>query len=81
MIDALFTTYPSPGAIEVRRPTCHEPPMRGRHGKAAGSMLAISILAGAVAGVIVGQPSLGVLAGTAAGVVIAILFWLKERRG
>lgn len=43
-------------------------------------MLAIAIVGGAVAGVIVGQPSIGVLAGTAAGILIATLFWLGERR-
>lgn len=54
---------------------------RVRYTQAAGSMLAISIIAGAVAGVIVGQPSIGVLVGTGAGILLAILFWLKERRG
>jgi hypothetical protein len=53
---------------------------RTRYTQAAGSMLAISIIAGAVAGVIVGQPSIGFLAGFAAGVLLAILFWLNERR-
>jgi len=53
---------------------------RKRYTQAAGSMLAISIIAGAVAGVIVGQPSIGFLAGLAAGVLVAILFWLNERR-
>ncbi|HEX8241236.1 MAG TPA: hypothetical protein VF574_15990 [Allosphingosinicella sp.] len=53
---------------------------RTRSTQAAGSMLAVSIVAGAVAGVIVGQPSLGFLAGLAAGVLLAILFWLIERR-
>ncbi|HEX6375494.1 MAG TPA: hypothetical protein VFZ91_07210 [Allosphingosinicella sp.] len=53
---------------------------RTRHSQAAGSVLAISIIAGAIAGVIVGQPSIGVLAGTAAGLLLAILFWLNERR-
>ena len=48
--------------------------------QAAGSILAISIIAGAVAGSIVGQPSIGFLAGLAAGVPLAILFWLIERR-
>jgi len=43
-------------------------------------VLAISIIAGAVAGVIVGQPSIGFLAGTGAGILLAILFWLNERR-
>ena len=53
---------------------------RRRYTKAAGSMLAIAIVGGAVAGAIVGQPSIGVLAGTAAGILLAILFWLKDRR-
>jgi hypothetical protein len=53
---------------------------RSRSTQAAGFILAISILAGAVAGAIVGQPSIGFLAGLAAGVSIAILFWLIERR-
>jgi hypothetical protein len=53
---------------------------RARYTQAAGSMLAISIIAGTVAGVIVGQPSVGVLVGTASGVLVAILFWLTERR-
>jgi hypothetical protein len=53
---------------------------RTRTTQAAGSVLAISIIAGAVAGVIVGQPSIGFLAGLAAGVLLALLFWLNERR-
>ena len=48
--------------------------------RAAGSVLAISIIAGAVAGVIVGQPSIGFLVGLGAGVLLALLFWLNERR-
>lgn len=51
-----------------------------RSTQAAGFILAISILAGAVGGSIVGQPSIGFLAGLAAGLVIAMLFWLNERR-
>jgi len=53
---------------------------RTRSTQAAGFILAISILAGAVAGAIVGQPSIGFLAGLATGVSIALLFWLNERR-
>lgn len=53
---------------------------RTRSTQAAGFILAISILAGAVGGAIVGQPSFGFLAGLAAGILIAILFWLSERR-
>ena len=53
---------------------------RRRYTQAAGSVLAISIIAGAVAGVIVGQPSIGFLVGLAAGLLILLLFWLNERR-
>jgi hypothetical protein len=53
---------------------------RTRSAQAAGFILAISIIAGAVAGVIAGQPSIGFLAGLGAGVLIVLLFWLNERR-
>lgn len=53
---------------------------RTNHAQAAGSVLAISIIAGAVAGVIVGQPSIGFLVGLGAGVLLVVLFWLNERR-
>jgi hypothetical protein len=51
-----------------------------RYSQAAGSVLAISIIAGAVAGVIVGQPSIGFLVGLGAGLLLLTLFWLNERR-
>jgi hypothetical protein len=51
-----------------------------RSTQAAGFILAISIMVGAVGGVIVGQPSIGFLAGLGAGVLISLLFWLNERR-
>ena len=53
---------------------------RTRSTQAAGFILAISILAGAVGGSIVGQPSIGFLVGLAAGIAISLLFWLIERR-
>ncbi len=53
---------------------------KGKYTQAGGAILAISIIAGTVAGVIVRQPSIGFLIGTAAGVLLAVLFWLNERR-
>ena len=53
---------------------------RKRYSQAGGSILAISIIAGTVAGVIVGQPSIGFLVGGAAGLSLLTWFWLHERR-
>jgi LytS/YehU family sensor histidine kinase len=86
MLDEGFTTKFLPRisgrGIEASPPSCQRPRMsqRTRYTQAAGSVLAISIIAGAVAGVIVGQPSIGFLVGLAAGVLLAILFWLNDRR-
>lgn len=70
------------GGIELASPSCQRPLMskRTRSTRAAGFILAISILGGAIAGAIVGEPSIGFLAGLAAGVAVATLFWLIERR-
>jgi hypothetical protein len=48
--------------------------------RAAGALLAFAILAGAVIGVALGQPTLGVLGGAAAGSAVALLLWLRDRR-
>ena len=53
---------------------------RGRYTQAGGFILAVSIIAGTVVGVVVGQPSIGFLAGTGTGLLLALLFWLAERR-
>ena len=53
---------------------------KGRYTQAGGSILAISIIAGTVAGVIVRQPSIGFLVGAAAGILLAFLFWRLDQR-
>jgi hypothetical protein len=53
---------------------------RKRPAQAAGFILAISILVGAVAGSIAGQPSIGFLAGLGAGIAISLIYWLSDRR-
>ena len=53
---------------------------RKRYSQAGGSILAISIIAGTVAGIIVRQLSIGILIGTGAGILLAVWFWLHERR-
>ena len=63
-------------------PICHGAGMSktGRYTQAGGAILAIAIIAGAVAGTMVGQPSIGFLVGTAAGILLAVLVWLNDRR-
>ena len=53
---------------------------RSRFTQAGGAILAIAIIAGTVAGVMVGQPSIGFLVGTGAGVLIALLIWAVDRK-
>ena len=50
------------------------------YGQAGGSILAIAIIAGTVAGVIVRQPSIGFLIGTAAGLLMLLAMWWRDRR-
>jgi len=47
--------------------------------RAGGSILALSIIAGAVGGIILGQPSIGFLVGLAVGVAVAAALWLRDR--
>jgi uncharacterized membrane protein len=48
--------------------------------RAAGFFIAAAVIVGAIVGVAVGQPSMGVLAGAAIGVLIALALWLQDRR-
>lgn len=49
------------------------------HQEAAGSLLAISIIAGVVGGVVAGQPSIGFLVGSAFGLALTAIWWLRDR--
>ncbi|MBV9930856.1 MAG: hypothetical protein JO013_07915 [Alphaproteobacteria bacterium] len=51
----------------------------GRYKQAGGFILALSILAGTVAGVALHQPSIGFLVGLGAGVLLALLVWVVDR--
>lgn len=48
--------------------------------RAAGGLLALSILAGAIIGVVFQQSTIGLLAGSAIGAAIALAFWLADRK-
>jgi hypothetical protein len=51
-----------------------------RYSKSGGSILAISIIAGTVAGTVAGQSSIGFLAGAAVGLALLALIWLGDRK-
>ncbi len=57
----------------------NKPARRGR-GMAGGSLLAISMVVGAVAGTLYRQPSIGFLAGLGVGLLFVLLVWLLDRR-
>ena len=46
--------------------------------QAVGSLLATSIIAGVVGGVVAGEPSIGFLVGTGTGTMLALLWWLRD---
>ena len=48
--------------------------------RSGGSLLAISIIAGAVGGTLAGEPSIGLLAGAGVGLALLLLVWLIDRR-
>jgi hypothetical protein len=54
--------------------------MSMRSSQAGGLFLMMAILAGAIWGLSVGQPMLGILRGTGIGIVVALTVWLIDRR-
>ena len=54
--------------------------MAKRTPMAGGFLLTAAIIAGGLAGIVIGNPMKGVLAGTVAGVAIALAVWLIDRR-
>lgn len=55
-------------------------PSDSRPPRAAGSLLALAIIAGAFIGAFVGQSSAGLVIGTGIGAVVAVAFWLIDQR-
>jgi hypothetical protein len=51
-----------------------------RNARSGGSLLAASIVVGAVGGTIAGQASIGFLIGLGVGTALLTLIWLGERR-
>lgn len=52
---------------------------RTRPSNGGGVFIAIGTIAGAIAGGLMGQPSIGLLAGLALGALAAFAIWLKDR--
>ena len=48
--------------------------------RGAGAAIALLTISGAIAGAVLGQPSVGLLAGVALGVLVAVGLWLGDRR-
>jgi hypothetical protein len=48
--------------------------------RAGGVIIAATILAGAITGVVYREPSIGILAGAAAGIAITLALYLRDRR-
>jgi hypothetical protein len=46
---------------------------------AGGFLIAGAILVGAIVGVVLHQPTIGILAGTALGIAGALIVWLRDR--
>lgn len=55
-------------------------PMSRRSPQAGGFLLILAIFIGMAAGIMAGQPVLGVLAGTGIGILLALAVWLVDRR-
>lgn len=55
-------------------------PHQAKASRAGGAILAFSILAGAIIGNSMGEPSVGMVSGTGVGVAIALALYLYDRR-
>ncbi len=57
-----------------------KPAANDRPRMAGGIFIFLGLLIGAIAGVALGQPSLGMITGFAIGIMLAILVWLVDRQ-
>ena len=81
MLNNPFTTNFSGGwQKRTAGAIAHSMNAQGKGTQAGGSLLAICIIIGTVAGAVSGEPSMGFLGGTAVGVLIAVLLWLRDRK-
>lgn len=78
-INGMFTTHSWRTSRQAAMGTGMD--KSGRKGtRAGGFILAVCIMAGAVIGGLMGQPSAGLLAGGSLGALVALAMWLRDRR-
>lgn len=53
---------------------------KDRPSRSGGALFAFSIIGGTIAGVIAGEPSIGVVGGGLLGLALMLLVWLLDRR-
>jgi len=53
---------------------------RRKPARAGGALLALSLIAGTVIGLLKGQPSIGMVIGLGVGIALLALVWLWDRR-
>lgn len=58
----------------------HPPSPTPPEPRAAGALIAVSVIVGALVGVVTGQPSAGVIVGAGAGIAMAVAQWLIDRK-
>lgn len=49
--------------------------------RGGGIFIALGLIAGTVAGVVVGEPTAGLVGGLALGILAALAMWWRDRRG
>jgi hypothetical protein len=79
LVNAAFTIP----ALVSRRHPCHGVAMAGDRQKkprAGGALLAGGILAGTAAGVVAGEPSIGIIAGAIVGLLASAWIWWRDGR-
>ena len=53
---------------------------QGKGTQAGGSLLAICIIIGTVAGAVAGEASMGFVGGAIIGIIAAVVLWLRDRK-
>ena len=66
--------------IDPQKPNESPRPTAPKNAKGGGVFIVLALLIGVIAGIVYGQPSVGMAAGLGFGVAIALFVWLWDRR-